>query len=315
MARKNPKAIVFPEGEEEITLRALEGILEERLAHPILIGNPRKIKKLAGKFNLKINFKLVRIEDPKTSKLIPSYTKTLYELRRNKGVSIETAEKLIREDINYFGTMILHSGLAHGMVTGTICPTSHSIKPPLQIIKTREKFHKVSGVFFMALKKRLLLFADAVLNVDPNSHDLADIAIDSAETAKKFGIKPKVALLSFSSLGSAEHPVIDKVREAVKIIRYKRPDILVEGELQADAALIPSIAKKKCPNSKIRGDANILVFPNLESANIGYKLVERLAQGEAIGPLIQGLNKPVNDISRGCDYKDLIDITAFTVCS
>ena len=216
--------------------------------------------------------------------------------------------------MNYFGTMMVYNGQADGMVTGTTYSTADSIRPALQIIKTKEKFHKVSGIFFMILEKRLLLFADAAITVEPNSHDLVDIAIDSAETAKKFELDPRIAMLSFSTKGSAKHPDVDKIKEAVALLKHKQPDLVVDGEMQVDAALVPKVAKKKCPNSTIQGDANILIFPDLEAANIAYKLVERLAKASAIGPLLQGLKKPVNDLSRGCHYKDIVNVTAFTAC-
>lgn len=313
-ARKNPKRIVFPEGSEERTLKAIEEILKERIANPILLGTPKIIKAKAKKLKLKINWKKIKIEDPKTSKLTKSFVETLYNLRKQKGISKQEAKKLITKDINYFGTMLVYTNNADGMVTGTLCPTHDSVRPVFQIIKTKEKFHKVSGIFFMVLEKRLLLFADTAITIDPNAHDLVDIAIDTAETAQKFGIKPKIALLSFSTKGSADHPFVDKIQEAAAMIKYKRPDLIVDGELQVDAALVPDVAMRKCPNSPIKGDANILIFPNLEAANIAYKLVERLGKAHAIGPLLQGLKKPMNDLSRGCNYKDIVNVTAFTVC-
>ena len=239
--------------------------------------------------------------------------KTIKNNAKNKGISKKQAAEIVK-DMNYFGTMMVYMELADGMVTGTTFPTDDSIRPALQIIKTEEKFHKVSGIFFMVLEKRLLLFADAAITINPNSHDLVDIAVDTAETAKKFGIKPRVAMLSFSTKGSADHPLVDKVQEAVRMLKYERPDIIVDGDLQVDAALVPKVAKKKCPKSPIQGDANILIFPDLQSANIAYKLVERLAKAKAIGPLLQGLKKPVNDLSRGCSYQDIVNVTAFTVC-
>jgi phosphate acetyltransferase len=188
------------------------------------------------------------------------------------------------------------------------------VRPALQIIGTKEKFHKVSGIFFMILENRLLLFADCAINIDPNSTELAEIAIDTAETAKRFGIEPKIAMLSFSTNGSAKHPDADKVREAVQMIKYKRPELIVDGEMQVDAALVPEISQRKFPNSKIKGEANVLIFPDLQSGNIAYKLVERLAKAEAIGPILQGLNKPVNDLSRGCSFQDIADLAAITAC-
>ncbi|MEK7672614.1 MAG: phosphate acetyltransferase [Patescibacteria group bacterium] len=314
IARKNPKRIVLPESYDERILKGLESILDKELAQPVLLGDRAKIKATAKKLKLNIDWKKVEIIDPSTSKLSAEYSKKLYELRKEKGMTPKQASKLIKEDINYFATMMIYSDYADGMVTGATHPTAYSIKPALQIIKTREKFHKVSGIFFMVMGTRVLLFADAAITIEPNSHDLVDIAIDTAETAKKFGIKPKIALLSFSTKGSAEHPLIDKVREAVAMIKDERPDLIVDGELQVDAALVPQIAERKCPNSPIKGDANILIFPDLETANIAYKLVERLAKAKAIGPLLQGLKKPINKLSRGCSWQDVMNVTAFTVC-
>ncbi len=313
IARKNPRKIVFPEGTEERILKATEEILEKKIAIPILVGNPKTIKNNAKKLKLKIDFSKVEIYDNKRSKLLKEFTDTFYELRKHKGISKKQATEIVK-DMNYFGTMMVYMELADGMVTGTTFPTDDSIRPALQIIKTEEKFHKVSGIFFMVLEKRLLLFTDAAITINPNSHDLVDIAVDTAETAKKFGIKPRVAMLSFSTKGSADHPLVDKVQEAVRMLKYERPDIIVDGDLQVDAALVPKVAKKKCPKSPIQGDANILIFPDLQSANIAYKLVERLAKAKAIGPLLQGLKKPVNDLSRGCSYQDIVNVTAFTVC-
>ncbi len=312
-AKKSNKHIVFPEGEEERILQATEEILKEKIAKLTLLGNPKTIKAKAKKLKLKIDWKKIHIEDPKTSKLKEKFAKELHKLRKSKGLTLTQAKELLK-DINYFGTMMVQLDHADGMVTGTTYSTADSIRPALQIIKTREKFHKVSGVFFMILEKRLLLFADAAITIEPDAHTLVNIAIDSAETAKKFGIKPKIALLSFSTKGSAQHPKLDKIHEALKMIKYKRPKLIIDGELQVDAALVPEVAKKKCPKSPIKGDANVLIFPDLESANIAYKLVERLAKARAIGPLLQGLKKPVNDLSRGCNYKDIVNVTAFTSC-
>lgn len=312
-AKKKQKHIVFPEGMEDRILQATEKIIKENIAEITLIGSSRTIKNKAKKLKLKINWKKVHIVDPKTSKLTKKYADTLYKLRKSKGLTKKQAQETAKE-MNYFGTLMVYHDNADGMVTGTLKSTADSIRPALQIIKTKEKFHKVSGIFFMILEKRLLIFADAAITINPNSHDLVDIATDTAETAKKFGIDPKIALLSFSTKGSARHPAIDKVREAVAMIKYERPDLIVDGEMQVDAALVPDVAKKKCPNSPIQGNANVLIFPNLEAANMAYKLVERLAKAKAIGPLLQGLKKPVNDLSRGCNYKDIINVTAFTVC-
>lgn len=312
-ARKNPKRIVFPEGTEERILRATESILKKKLAHIILVGPTRTIKNNAKKLELDINWDKVEIYDPKRSKKLDEYADIFYEKRKHKGITPEQAREIV-QGMNYFGTMMVENGDVDGMVTGTTYSTAESIRPALQIIKTKERFQKVSGVFFLVLEDRLLLLADTAITIEPNSHDLKDIAIDTAETAQIFGIKPRVAFLSFSTKGSADHPEVDKVKEAVALMKAERPEITVDGEIQVDTALVPAVAKRKAPKSAIQGDANILIFPNLASANIAYKLIERLAKAKAIGPLLQGLKKPVNDLSRGCSYQDIVNITAFTVC-
>lgn len=310
-AQQNPQRIIFPEGIEERTLKAMETIIAESLAKPILIGSEEQISSKIAELKLNIDFQKITIIDPSKSEKRSTYAARLFELRKDKGMTLETAQKLLEQDF-YFALMMLEEGDADGLVGGTLVPTSETLRPAIQIIGTKEKFHKVSGVFFMVLENRLLLFADCVVNVEPNSHDLADIAIDTAETAKRFGIEPRIAFLSFSTLGSSKHPATDKMREAAAIARDRRPDIIFEGELQVDAALVPEVAARKAPQSILKGSANILIFPSLESGNIAYKLVERLAKAHAIGPLIQGLRKPVNDLSRGCSVEDIVNVTAFT---
>jgi len=312
-AKANPKRIVFPEGFEERVLLATKKILKEKTAIPILIGNPNTIRANAKKLRIKLDFNKIEIHDPLTSPKRKAFAEEFYNLRKHKGVTEEEALKTI-EKINYFGTMMVYMGEADGMISGTTYSTAETVRPALQIIKTKKKFHKVSGVFFLILEKRLLLFADSAITINPNSHDLADIAIDTAETAKKFNIEPRIAMLSFSTHGSAKHPYIDKVKEATALIKERRPDLIVEGEMQVDTALIPAIAKRKFPESKLQGNANILIFPDLQSGNIAYKLVERLAKAKAIGPILQGLKKPINDLSRGCSWQDIANIAAFASC-
>jgi len=297
-------------------VQATEVLVRKKLVEPILIGDPRKIKAIARKLELKIDWKKVEIHNPLKSKLLDKYVESFYENRKHKGLTRAKAKKILTspEGINYFGTMMVHENDADGLVSGTTFSTSDTIRPALQIIKTEDKFHKVSGIFFMVLENRLLLFADAAITVDPDAHDLAEIAEDTAETAQAFGITPRIAFLSFSTKGSANHPSAEKLKRATQMFKYKHPNIIADGELQVDAALVPSVAEKKCPKSKIQGDANVLIFPNLEAANIAYKLVERLAGAKAIGPLLQGLKKPVNDLSRGCTYKDIVNVAAFTAC-
>lgn len=300
-AQRDPKRIVLPEGFDERVLKATEIILREKTAYPILFGNPQKLKKIAEKNKIKLDWKKLEIIDPQKSKKRKLYAEALYELRGKKEMTL-----------NYFSTMMVHMNDADGMVSGATCSTADTIRPALEIIKTHEKFHKVSGFFFMVLKKRLLLFADAAVNIDPNSHDLVDIAEDTAHTAKKFGIEPLVAFLSFSTNGSASHPFVNKIKEATKMMQYEHPEIPSEGEMQVDAALVPEVCKRKFPDARVCGNANVLIFPNLEAANIAYKLVERLVGAKALGPILQGLKKPINDLSRGCSYQDIVNIVAIT---
>lgn len=310
-ARKNPKRILFPETFDERTLRAVCKILEEGTAYPLLLGKQEKFILEFEKLGCKADCEKLTFIDPLDSQLLEKYTDALYELRKQKGLTKDEARKLLN-DFNYFSVMVVQMGDADGLISGANSPTSATLRPALQIIKTKEKFHKVSGFFFMVLENRLLLFADCAVNIAPNSYELADIAIDSAETANRFGIEPRIAMLSFSTAGSAKHPRVDVVREATAMVNHRRPDLICDGEMQVDAALVPEVCARKYPNSKIKGDANILIFPNLDAANISYKLVERLGHAHAIGPILQGLRKPVNDLSRGCSIQDIVDLAAIT---
>lgn len=309
-AKKNPKRIAYPEATEPRTLKAVKIILQKKIAKPILVGNEKEIIFALKKY--KIKKEAITIIDPSTSSRFSFYIKKLLEIRKEHGLQKKEAEQLLREPI-YFATMMLEYGDADGVISGAIHPTSHTLRPAFQIIKTHEQFHKASGVFFMVLNKKLLLFADCSVNVAPDAKDLAEIAIDTATTAHMLGIKPKVAMLSFSTYGSAQHHYVDKVHEATELVQAKRPHLVIGGEMQVDAALVPEIAASKCPKSPVQGDANVLIFPNLDAGNIAYKLVERLAKANAIGPIIQGLNKPVNDLSRGCSVADIVEVTAVTV--
>lgn len=310
-AKQSPQIIVFPEGFDERILEAAGKIAKEKTAIPVLLGNPRTIQNIAEKKGIHLDWKKINIINPKTSKNRKKYAETLYTLRKDKGLTEKGADDLVTR-LPYFGTMMVHSNDADGMIAGSTWSTAESIRPALQIIKTKEPFHKVSAFFFMILEKRLLLFADVSITINPDAHDLVDIAADTAHTAKKFGIEPRVAMLSFSTNGSAKHPMADKMREATAMMRYHYPDIPVEGEMQVDSALVPWVCKRKFPNAKVCGDANILIFPDVGAANIAYKLVERLARAKAIGPILQGLKKPVNDLSRGCSVSDIVDLAAIT---
>lgn len=311
LARKDPKRIIFPEGNEDRILKAIEHILEEKTAYPILIGLQKEIQKKALNLKLSIDWKKVTIVNPKEDTRLESYAKEYVAIREEK-ISKEKAIQMMQKDINLWGTMMVHREDADGMISGATFTTGETIRPALQIIKTKEKFHKVSGFFFMILEDRLLMFADCAVIIEPNAAELAEIAIDTAETAQRFGIKPRIAMLSFSTGGSVKHPVVDKVREATKRVQYERPDLIIEGEMQVDAALVPEICKRKFPEANSCGDFNVLIFPNLEAGNIAYKLVQRLAHAQAIGPIFQGLKKPINDLSRGCSVQDIVDLTAFT---
>lgn len=308
-ARKNPQSIVFPEGHDDRVIQACSQIIKEKTAQPIIIGKKDEVFQKAKDLNVNIDDAEVLQWDDFEEK--EAYIESLYQLRKAKGLTKEKAAEWL-EDYNYFGTMLVHMGYAQGLISGTTHSTADTIRPALQIIGTNEKFHKVSGMFFMLLENRILFFADCAVNIDPDAKDLAEIAIDTALTAMEFGEKPKVAMLSFSTAGSARHPYVDKVKEATKIFQHKRPDIVVEGEMQVDAALVESVCAKKFPGSGLKGDANVLVFPDLQSGNIAYKLVQRLAKAQAVGPLLQGLKKPVNDLSRGCSADDIVDLAAIT---
>jgi len=316
-ARKEPKRIVFPESTEERTLKALQIVIKEKTAKPILIGNADAINKKIKE--LKLNLKGIPIIDPAAPEhkaKLDKYVQEFVKLRQDKGMDESTARKLLQEEI-YYGTMMVHMNEADGLISGAIHSTGHTILPALQIIKTREKFHKVSGVFFISFKDEVMLFADSAVTIDPDAKDLAEIAIDTARTAIRFGIEPRIALLSFSTKGSANHPMAKKIAEATEIAKAKAkkllPEAVIDGEMQLDAAVEPWVAKIKCPKATIQGDANVLIFPDLQAANIGYKLATFFGHAEAIGPILQGLRKPVNDLSRGCFVKDIVDITAMTV--
>jgi phosphate acetyltransferase len=309
-AKKNPKRICFPEATEPRTLEAVKIILQKKIAKPILVGDRKEIVAALKKY--KISADAVTIRDPKNDANFSRYLKEFLLIRKEHGLQEKEARKLLEEPI-YFATMILQQGNADGVISGAIHPTAHTLRPAFQIIKTHEKFHKASAVFFMVLNKKMLLFADCSVNVAPDAKDLAEIAIDTATTAQMLGLKPRVAMLSFSTYGSAQHHYVDKVREATALVQAKCPKLAVGGEMQVDAALVPVVAAQKCPKSTVQGNANVLIFPNLDAGNIAYKLVERLAKANAIGPIIQGLNKPVNDLSRGCSVADIVEVTAVTV--
>ena len=319
-ARKNIKTIVLPETEDIRVLKGAQIVLEEKTANIILLGEEEKIEKLAKEND--INLKGVKIINPISYEKFDEYATNLYELRKAKGMTIEEAKKLLSENSRYFATMMVKMGDADGFVSGASHPTSDTLKPVLQIIKGKEGVKTVSAFFIMCMPTNefgedgVFIYADSGMNENPTAEQLSDIAITSSESflelVNKNGI-PKVAMLSYSTKGSAHSELTEKVVEATKLAHEKAPDLLLDGELQLDAAIIPEVAKNKAPNSPIKGKANILVFPDLNAGNIGYKLTQRLAKAEAYGPLCQGLAKPVNDLSRGCSAEDIAGVVAITV--
>lgn len=317
-AKKSPKIIVLPEGEEPRMIKAAETIINEGLASLILLGREENIKSKARELGIDLSNK-IQIINPKDSKKLKEYADSYYQLRKNKGVSSEEAFQLL-ENLLYFGALMVYHDDADGLVAGSINATGDVFRPALQTIKTAPGINIVSSSFIMVIpdcpygEKGVMIFADCALNPEPNAEQLADVAIASAATGKALvGFEPRVAMLSFSTRGSGKHPLVDKVIEATKIAKEKKPELLIDGELQADAALIPSIGERKAPNSKIAGKANVLIFPDLHSGNIAYKLIERLAKAKAIGPISQGMRKPVNDLSRGCSVEDIVNVVAITV--
>lgn len=316
-ARKNLRTIVLPESTDERVIRAAEGIVKEGVASPILVGDEAEIKAFASK--LGVSLEGVQMINPKTTPKLKEYVDKLCELRAKKGMTPEEAERLLTTDVNFFGAMMVKMGDVQGMVSGSDSPTANVLRAGLQVVGTKPGTKTVSSVFLMELKHNtdkygeILVFGDCAVIPEPTSEQLADIATEAAVTAKVVGgLEPRVALMSFSTKGSAKHESVDVVKRAGEILREKAVNFEFEEELQADAALVKSVGLKKAPNSKVAGSANVLIFPNLAAGNIGYKLVQRLADAEAYGPLIQGLAAPINDLSRGCSVKDIIDTVAIT---
>ena len=307
-AKADKKTIVLPEGEDPRTIEAAKKIVEEGLANLVVLGNPDEIK-IDG----------VTVIDPRTAEKKQAYAEKFAELRAKKGVTLPEALEQMN-DATYFGTMMVKMGDADGLVSGACHSTANTLRPALQILKTAPGTKLVSAFFIMCTKSPefgadgTLLFADCGLNINPNADELSEIALASAESWKAFmpGIDPKVAMLSFSTMGSAKGDVPTKVQEAVKLANEKNPELALDGDLQLDAALVQSVADLKAPNSSVAGNANILVFPDLEAGNIGYKLVQRFGGAEAYGPVLQGIAKPVNDLSRGCSADDIVGVVAIT---
>ena len=316
-AKQNVQHIVLPEGSEPRTVQASAQILAEGIAKVTLLGDAAEIKKVAAETGTDLTG--VTVVDPKTSEKSAAYTELLFELRKAKGMTVEQANELIVGNTLYYGAVMVKSGDADGMVAGAINSTGNVLRPALQIIKTAPGIKVVSSCFVMEVPKKeygddgVMIFGDCAVIPNPTAEELAAIAIASAQTGKELvDIDPKVAMLSFSTKGSAKDALVTKVQEATAIAHELAPDLKLDGELQADAALVESVGQLKSPGSTVAGHANVLIFPDLQAGNIGYKLVQRLAGAEAVGPIVQGLAKPVNDLSRGCSVEDIVSVVAIT---
>ena len=316
-AKNNLQRIVLPEGTEIRTLKAADIILKEKAAKLILIGDETEIEKLAAENNL-THLHEATIVNPEKDANMETYANLLFEIRKNKGMTIEEARKLAKDPL-YLGCLMIKNGDADGELAGARNTTGNVLRPAFQIVKTKPGISVVSGALLMFTptpqygENGLLVFADCAVNPNPTAPELAEIAVSTAETARNIcGFEPKVAMLSFSTKGSAKHELVDKVVEATRLAKAMHPELQIEGEIQADAALVPSIGQSKAPGSAIAGHANVLVFPDLQAGNIGYKMVERFSGAQAVGPILQGMAAPINDLSRGCSVDDIVSMIAIT---
>ena len=317
-AKKDIKTIVLPEAEDVRTLEATRMVLDEKYAKVILIGNKEKVLEKAKENNIDITG--VEIINPVESEKYDEYVNLLYDLRKHKGMTIEQAKELVK-DPTYYGMLMLkdEGSVADGLVSGAVHSTSDTLRPALQILKTAPGTKLVSAFFVMVVpdceygENGTFIFGDSGLNENPNEDQLSEIAISSSKSFHQLvGKEPKVAMLSYSTHGSAKSELTEKMINATKLVKEKAPDLIVDGELQLDTAIVPEVAKFKAPDSPVKGEANVLIFPNLDAGNIGYKLVQRLGKAEAYGPLCQGIARPVNDLSRGCSSKDIAGVIAIT---
>ena len=310
-AKKSPKKIVFPEGWEPKILRACQIIVDEKIAHPIILGNKDNIKKKSDELNVDLSG--VEIIDPMLSDKLQKYAESFFKKRARKGMTLSEAEVQLKGNWRLFGSMIVAEGDADGMIAGVNYHYPDTIRPALQAIPLKEGLGVVAGLYMMVFKNDVLFFADTTVNIEPNATELAEIAIMAAEEVKHFDIEPKIAMLSFSNFGSVQHPLSKKVAEATKIVKQKRPDLIIDGEMQADTAVVPEILRGTYDFNELKGAANVLIFPNLESGNIAYKLMNRLGGAEAIGPILMGLSKSIHVLQRNCEVNDIVNMTAIAV--
>jgi phosphate acetyltransferase len=300
--------IVFPEGLDERIVRAASRLAEEKRLTPILIGNIEQVQAKADE--LGVSLEAAEIYDPASYAAMDELVAAFVVRRKGKATE-EDARKILLDE-NYFGTMLVYLNKADGLVSGAAHSTADTVRPALQIIKTKAGVKKTSGVFIMVREDEKYVFADCAINIAPDSNDLAEIAVESAKTADMFDIEPRIAMLSFSTKGSAKSPETERVSGAVEEAKRRDPSLVIDGEFQFDAAFVPSVAKSKAPDSPLQGDANVFIFPSLEAGNIGYKIAQRLGGFEAVGPILQGLNMPVNDLSRGCNEEDVYKLALIT---
>jgi malate dehydrogenase (oxaloacetate-decarboxylating)(NADP+) len=309
-AKAAPKRIVFSEGEHEKIIRASYQLSEEQMAYPILIGRPAVIQRKLDE--LGIHGLSAEIIEPEQSPRLAPYVEELFRLRQRRGVTLSEAREQMLNP-NYFGAMMVHKGDADGFVAGVSQHYPETIRPALEIIKVSENVHRVSGVYVMVTKQQIYFFSDTTVNIEPTAEDLAEIAVLAAEVAREFNFEPRVAMLSFSNFGSTRHPLTEKVRKATELVKQRYPRLMIDGEMMADTAVAPELLQEEYPFSSLKGGANVLIFPDLESANIAYKLMLRIGGAESLGPILAGLGKPVHVLQRGATVEEIVNVAAIAV--